>query len=131
MRERSSLHSRDAAAHGPRRERPHHRPEFTPAETRHIFKQMVIAEMEGGLLRYSRRRELERYAESIGIPAFDANLLIAETQHRLRQAEPIEIDPAVEFPETQSDPWPSRHQLAFALVTAAILNLILIAWMIG
>lgn len=107
---------------------------FTQAERRRIFRQMVIAEMEGGVLRYSRRRELQRYAEEIGIPTFDANLLIAEAQYRAKQLEPIALDTSADFlmplhaPKTE---WlPSGYQAAFALLLAAIIDALLIGWLI-
>ncbi len=105
------------------------RAEFTQAEKRRIFVQMVVAELEAGLLRYSRRRALLRYAEDIGIPAFDANLLIAEAQYRAKQLEPIEFETAVTLPTAaRVEAWPTRYKVIVALITAAIIDLLLIAW---
>lgn len=107
------------------------RAEFSAAEKRRIFTEMVMAELEGGLLRYSRRRALLRYAEDIGIAAFDANLLIAQAQHRARQLDPIEFDTMLDFPTaTHPEAWPAGYRLLFALVTAGILNLMLVAWLL-
>jgi hypothetical protein len=111
-----------------------HRAEFTPGERRRIFQQMVITELEGGVLRYTRRRALQRYAEEIGIPAFDANLLIAEAQYRARQLDPIELDAGSDLLLPQTPPrssfWPTGYHLAFALLAASIVDLILIGWII-
>jgi hypothetical protein len=47
------------------------------------FAASVSTAMEGPILRFSRRQELIRQAEGLGIRRFDANLLIAAVQHRL------------------------------------------------
>jgi hypothetical protein len=108
------------------------RPEFTQAEKRKIFSEMVVAELEGGLLRYSRRRALIRFADDMGIPPFDANLLIAQAQYRARQLDPIEFDTLLDMPKaTHPEVWPAGYRLAFALITAAIVNLLVIAWIVG
>jgi len=110
------------------------RASFTQAERRAIFRQMVIAELEAGVLRYSRRRALQRYAEEIGIPAFDASLLIAEAQYRARQCEPIEFVPTGEFPvgpePSEPRPWLGSHRIAIVLLAAAMIDLLLIAWLL-
>ncbi len=109
------------------------RAQFTQAELRRIFKQMVIAELEGGILRYSRRRALQRYADDIGIPAFDANLLIAEAQHQARRNEPLELDvtPEVPPPLPRAEAFSAGHWLAVVILTALVLDLILLAWLRG
>jgi len=56
-------------------------------ERRIIFHEMVKAELEGGLLRYSKRKQLLHYAGKIGIPNFEACLMIAEVQHSEGQLE--------------------------------------------
>jgi len=106
--------------------------EFTPAELRRIFRQMVIAEMDGGLLRYSRRRALLRYAEDIGIPAFDANLLIAEAQHRVRRREPIDFDPDLTWApgSNSSGEWSPAARMGLAILAAVAIDLLVIAWML-
>ena len=47
------------------------------------FAASVSSAMEGPILRFSKRQELIRQAEGLGIRRFDANLLIAAVQHRL------------------------------------------------
>jgi hypothetical protein len=57
------------------------------------FAAAVSAAMDGPILRFSRRQELIRQAETLGIRRFDANLLIAAVQHRLgseKSVAPIE-----------------------------------------
>jgi hypothetical protein len=46
------------------------------------FEQFVAAELAGDVLNYSRRLELLAEAERLGIGRFEANLVIAEAQHR-------------------------------------------------
>ena len=60
-------------------------PHVTPARavpsTAGQFAEMVEAELDGSVLRYARRRTLLAKAETLGIPGFHANLLIAAVQH--------------------------------------------------
>ena len=51
-----------------------------PREARIIFAAMVKADMEAGLLRYSKRRRLVRYAAKIGIAEFEAQLIMAQVR---------------------------------------------------
>jgi hypothetical protein len=46
------------------------------------FAQLVAQELEGPVLRYSKRQELLREAERRGIGRFEANLIIAAVQHQ-------------------------------------------------
>ena len=130
MRERETLNAVPAVRLVHHDGRTRRAPEFTQAEKRKIFAEMVIAELEGGLLRYSRRRSLLRFAEDMGIPAFDANLLIAQAQHRNRQIAPAEFDATLDFPTAvHPETWSASYKLLFALITAAIINLLVIGWM--
>ncbi len=123
-----TAHAKEAASH--------HR-QFTQAERRRIFRQMVVHELEAGVLRYSRRRALLRYAEEIGIPPFDANLLIAEAQYRAEQLDPVEFDARADYPLPPFAPAAGDEslspgfQLTFALLVAAMIDLMLIVWIIG
>lgn len=114
-----------------------HRAEFSQAERRRIFRQMVVMELEAGVLRYSRRRALLRYADEIGIPSFEANLLVAEAQYRAKQLDPIELDTRADFPLPPFEPavrpegLSPAFQLMFALLVAAIIDLMLIVWLAG
>ncbi|MGB9623746.1 MAG: hypothetical protein ACPMAQ_02695 [Phycisphaerae bacterium] len=123
-----AAHAKQAASH--------HR-QFTQAERRRIFRQMVVHELEAGVLRYSRRRALLRYAEEIGIAPFDANLLIAEAQYGAKQLDPAEFDARADFPLPPFEPadrpeaFSSGYQLLFALLIAAMIDLMLIVWING
>ena len=73
-------------------------PELTREEKRRIFKQMVVHELEGGFLRYSRREALMKYAAQLKLAEFEATLLIAEAQYSpdtLETVDPVEFGSAV------------------------------------
>ena len=65
---------------------PHAAPTQSASSTAWQFAEMVEAELDGGVLRYARRRSLLAKAETLGIPAFHANLLIAAVQHQRKAA---------------------------------------------
>ncbi|HSU65433.1 MAG TPA: hypothetical protein VLJ39_01050 [Tepidisphaeraceae bacterium] len=60
------------------------------------FATLVAAELQSGLLPYSRRAELLRWAQSRKVNRFDANLVIASVQHQMGQlsVERIEFQPS-------------------------------------
>ena len=97
-----------------------------------IFKGMVVGELEAGFLRYSRREALLRYAAKLGIPEFQATLLIAEAQFHSDQIEPIHFDTAATLESiTRFDAWSVPMRLAFALTGAVFIDLLLIYWLFG
>lgn len=49
---------------------------------RHDFAELVIAHIQGGVLRYSDRERLFEIARRMGIGRFETNLLIAVAEHR-------------------------------------------------
>ncbi len=100
---------------------------FSAEEKRRIFKAMVVSELEAGLLRYTRRQRLLKYAETLGIPAFEASLLIAEAQfHAARLAAPS-LAPEEQTPLIlRPNSWPIWAKISFALVIAVIIDVILI-----
>ena len=53
--------------------------------TKNEFATMVAASLTDGLLRYTRRTQLLRKAATMGIPRFEANLIIALEEHRAGQ----------------------------------------------
>jgi len=105
-------------------------------DKRQIFKQMVVAELEAGFLRYSRRQALMRYAKRIGIGEFDATLLMAEAQFYADQIEPGHVDvlladeagPFVVSEEARA--WSAPARLMFAAGTALLVDLVLVYWLI-
>ena len=105
---------------------------FTGQEKRDIFKGMVVAELEAGFLRYSRRQALLKYAARLGIPEFEACLLIAQAQYHSGDIEPIQFGTAATL-DTISHPeaWSIPMRLAFTLAAAVFVDLMLIYWLFG
>ncbi|MBP7936580.1 MAG: hypothetical protein KA354_18215 [Phycisphaerae bacterium] len=101
-------------------------PEFTREEKRRIFKQMVVHELEGGFLRYSRREALMRYAAQLKIGEFEATLLIAEAQYSpdtLETVDPIEFGTAVTLKSaTSPERWSLSLRIAIAMAVAALID---------
>lgn len=130
MRERTPTARDNVAASPGRIDRSPAR--FTQEEKRTIFKGMVVGEMEAGFLRYSRRQALLGYAANLGIAEFEACLLIAEAQYHADHIEPIRFDTAATL-ETVTHPeaWSIPMRLAFTLVAAIFIDLLLIYWLIG
>ena len=105
---------------------------FTREEKRTIFKGMVVGEMEAGFLRYSRRQALLGYAAKLGIPEFEACLLVAEAQYHAGDIEPVDFASAATFEAvTHPEAWSIPMRLAFTLATAIFVDLLLISWLIG
>ncbi len=104
---------------------------FTSEEKRKIFRGMVVAELEAGFLRYSRRQALILYASKLGISEFDANLLIAEAQYHRDEIEPTGFLTSASI-ETLSQPerWSTSMRLAVAIVVAIFIDLLLIRFII-
>jgi hypothetical protein len=61
---------------------------FSEHHRRMVFYEMIKAEMDGEILRYNKRRQLLRFARKLGIPQFEASLMIAEVQYRDGQLTP-------------------------------------------
>jgi len=104
---------------------------FTREEKREIFKGMVVGELEAGFLRYSKRQSLLKYAVRLGIPEFEACLLIAEAQYYAGDIEPLgfmggELVEAGGEPESMS----VSMKLGLALVAAIAIDLMLIYWLL-
>ena len=99
---------------------------MTTLELREVFKRMVREEMFTGTLTYSRRKDLLRYAEQIGLGPVQANLLIYDA----RQETDVEL---LEAPEMltpkRSDlgliRWLVWLQLGLAIAAVAYLHTLL------
>ncbi len=105
---------------------------FTHEEKRRIFRGMVAGELEAGILRYSRRMQLLRYAERLGIDEFEATLLIAEAQYHADQIEPIRFDSEASVENfSRPEAWSIPVRLAVAVMAALFINLLLIWWLVG
>lgn len=104
---------------------------FTHEEKRRIFRGMVAGELEAGILRYSRRTQLLKYAERLEIDEFEATLLIAEAQYHADQIEPIRFDSDASLDSlSRPESWSIPVRLAVALISAIFINLLLIWWLI-
>jgi hypothetical protein len=103
---------------------------FTLGEKREIFKGMVVGELEAGFLRYSRRQALLEYAQKLGIPEFEACLLIAEAQYHAGDIEPIRLDSAATLENVEKmENWSVPVKLLVALFVAVFVDLLLIYWL--
>jgi len=106
--------------------------QLTTVEKRHIFKRMVVSELEAGFLRYSRREVLLKHAASLNIPEFEACLLIAEAQFHSGDIEPIEFQAAATLESiTQPEAWSIPLRLAVALAAAVVIDLVVIYLLFG
>lgn len=103
---------------------------LTYDEKRKIFKGMVVAELAAGFLRYSKRQELMRYASHLGIPEFEATLLMAEAQYHEDEIEPITFDTAASLSNlTRPDTWTISLRVAIAFLAAMVIDVALIYWL--
>lgn len=102
---------------------------FTSEEKRRVFKSMVVAELEAGFLRYSKRAELITYAGHLGLSEFEAMLLIAEAQHQADHLEPVHLQSVATLAALgRPEAWSIPTRLSVALVIAAFIDLLLIYW---
>jgi hypothetical protein len=104
---------------------------LTLEDKRALFKGVVVHSLDAGFLRYSRRQELLRIAEQLGIGEFEACLLIAEAQFHSDQ-----IDPAEAGDLTGYDVTPIARKISIsalvvsALIAAILVDLALIVWLL-
>jgi hypothetical protein len=103
-----------------------------PREARIIFAAMVKADMEAGLLRYSKRRRLVRYAAKMGIPEFEAQLIMAQArtsgdpQGSVRPLTPEEIRDTLRRARQYNL---TMRKILIATAAAAAVNLMTINWL--
>ncbi len=99
---------------------------MTTLELREIFKQMVREEMFTGTLTCSRRKDLLRYAEQIGLGPVQANLLIYDAR---RETDVELLDTREMLPSKRSEAGPVRWlvwlQLGLAITAVAYLHTLL------
>ena len=105
---------------------------LTSEVRRKIFKAMVVAELEAGFLRYSRRAALLRYASGLGIPEFEACLLIAEAQYNADDIEPLAfIPPGTLIATPRHESWSVSVRLAAIGGVAILIDALLLYWLFG
>ncbi len=100
-------------------------------ERRVIFEEMVKAEIEASLLRHSKRRQLLRYASKMGIPRFEAHLMIADVQFRQGRLQPPRILTAKDIEQQFDDARRYHRALAGILIAtgvAAAVNILIVNW---
>jgi hypothetical protein len=103
---------------------------FTPEQKREIFKGMVVAALDAGFLRYSRRQELLRSASCLGIGEFEACLLIAEAQFRSGEIDPVQMDDLAGLAfEPLAHHASASSRITLALVLAAFIDLVIVLWL--
>ncbi len=107
-------------------------PSLNGEEKRRVFKGMVVAQLESGFLRYSRRERLMDYAQKLRIPEFEAALLIAEAQFYSDEIDPVRFDSLATLDSvTRPETWSVSMRLAFAAAMAIFLDVLIILWLFG
>ena len=103
-----------------------------PREARIIFAAMIKADLEAGLLRYSKRRRLVRYAAKMGIPGLEAQLIMAQVrtgagpQGPVRPLTPEEIRDSLRRARQYNL---TMRKILIATAAAAAVNLMTINWL--
>jgi hypothetical protein len=93
---------------------------------------MVQYELRDGVLRYSRRRELLEFARRLGLPDFEAHLLIAQAQYGQPAGDQnTTIDPVQPAYLVSPKPMPAWLKASLALLAAAAIDLALICWVLA
>lgn len=109
-------------------------PRFSHDECRRIFRRMVSDEISTGRLGYLRRRQLLDFAPRLGLTSFEAHLIL----HEVEKSEPTaEHASALRF-ESPADlktllspeSWPVWFKMSLVIVTAAIIDFLLIRYVI-
>ena len=103
-----------------------------PREARIIFAAMVKADMEAGLLRYSKRRRLVRYADKMGIPEFEAQLIMAQVRTGAGSEEFVRPLTSDEIGDALSQARQynlTMRKILIATAAAAAVNLMTINWL--
>ena len=106
------------------------RPSSTEVSHRDIFKGLVVASLDAGFLRYSRRQELLEIAARMGIGEFEACLLIAEAQFRSSDIDPIELAETGLEPNPVSAGVSISTQIALAVIAATFVDLVVVWWVL-
>ena len=89
---------------------PHRQAEYLEARTGTPdrvteLRRLIVAALEDGLLRYSRRQMVLERARELGLNEFQAQLLIAQVQFGGDEVLNGETSPAARKTETRSDMW--------------------------
>lgn len=105
--------------------------QWTRSKRRDVFREMVIGELRCGPLTRMRRRRLVQYAARLDLSAVEAGRLIREAQRAVQdEADDPAARPSLRLAE-RHDPSPVRYKLYAVLVTAVLLNALLLRWILG
>ena len=103
-----------------------------PKEARIILAEMVKAETQAGVLRYSSRRKLLGYASKMGIAKPEAQLIIAQVLGVRNSGQPLELLSAEELDDHLSSARRyagAMRRILIATAAAAAVNLLWIRWL--
>ena len=100
------------------------------ANVREVFKSVVVASLDAGFLRYSRRAELIELAGRLGIGEFEACLLIAEAQFRSGEIDPVEFAESGLSPTPVAEGISTSTKIALALAAAAFVDVLVVCWLL-
>lgn len=105
---------------------------LTAEDKRAFFKGVVVNCLDAGFLRYSRRQELLKIAEQLGIGEFEACLLIAEAQFHSDTIDPVEagnyVDDSVASVAGKLSK--SFMHIGTAIIAAALVDIALVVWLL-
>lgn len=118
-----------------------HRPERSPSPSmiyanqppdldKQQFFELVLAQLDAGLLRYSKRLQLIKLAKQWSISEFEANLIIAHAQYHLGKGQALDLTIRTDQQR------PSRSEKFFSILirtgliilVALLLDWLLIRW---
>jgi hypothetical protein len=95
----------------------------SPRSARERFRRRATAALEGGLIRYSRRRRLHEEARKLGLSPFEAALMIADVQYGATSA--AGTSSSENAPNRRRRPWQR-----LAMIWSAVLLLVSAIWIV-
>lgn len=114
------------------------RMDLDPTDPRWVLAVRTASQMEDGILTPERRARVMRTAQQLGIRPFDAGMVIAVVQDRLRQRGSLaDVAPQLRMISTPVTPkrrvpaMPASLRFLFAAIAAAGLVLLMIRWLVG
>jgi len=111
--------------------------DLDPTDPRWVLAVRTASQMQGGVLTPERRERVMRTADQLGVRPFDAGIVIALVQDRLRRGGHLgDLTPQLGLlsnPVRRRAPrrFPAWARFAVALVVATAANLLLIRWLLG
>jgi hypothetical protein len=111
--------------------------DLDPTDPRWVLAVRTASQIEGGVLTPERRERVMRTADQLGVRPFDAGIIIAMVQDRVRRGGGLgDLPPQLGLLSNPVRPprrlrLPAWARFAIALVVATGINLLLIRWLIG